>query len=847
MKSYSLSIPSHVTLSQALETAFVIAALFLFLLPSPLAAQGEYVPLPGDLHVFEADDNQSHRFFVCSVVGALDNGSDTLILERAGTSGTFLSHSAAATVDNRGMLVELEGLRFDPTSNDLYPLREPSEDTLTIWGERYGGSMAATVDRRFDTTLYGQSVRAFTISTSLYSATIAEQFGLVIMEEAGVTLRLSSAVIGGVSYNRNSISRDYLPLCVGNMARYDGAKTSMPPRPNDGPYGVVHRIVRDTTIMGTQYYIRESSKGGRDILRSSAEGVYVRALPGQDELLIDSRASIGSHIGPGMLGSARIVVDTGTVLREGAERHVLTARVPFEQRGVIADGTFWAEEEWMEGLGMTKYSDESHVPIVNPPEWEWNDLELSFYESCGAAGGTRATYLPEVGDIHVYHAETEDTSGVLITHAMHAGDMFSPNSDTLLLYRAGLGGIDHHQWSALVTVNAAGLITELFPEMPGSFTEYQLYPAREPVDDDFLVNYPLNPALMAFHVIRRFDTTLCGASVRAYTFEDDNPVYPVSMTMADGIGLIHASFPSTEITLTSSVIGGVPCNRESTLRNFMPLCLDNMYQYEGFQTTTPTDPNDGPTQKTWRIPRDTLIDGETWFVRTDQDGATRDYLRNDGGSLFLRLPTMTQSFLQIPSAASLGDRVMTTNFDQLFIVDTSLTDIEGELRRKVTAFPAFWVHGSLINVDDVLITRESWIDGIGMEEHYHLHTNVPRGERYETYDQLSAYTVCGSSSDVPEFPLAPSAFRIRSLYPNPFRSAVSLDYEVMEKEALQLRILDVLGRQVLSMRLPDQPLGLHSWIWDGRDERGLLAPAGLYRVMLICTQDSQVRNVLLLR
>jgi len=81
----------------------------------------------------------------------------------------------------------------------------------------------------------------------------------------------------------------------------------------------------------------------------------------------------------------------------------------------------------------------------------------------------------------------------------------------------------------------------------------------------------------------------------------------------------------------------------------------------------------------------------------------------------------------------------------------------------------------------------------------------------------------------PFAPLAVRPIELATPYPNPSRGPVTLAVRVAEPGPVTLQIVDVAGRSVRRVELADAGAGPRTWMWDGRDDRGQRAPAGVYR------------------
>jgi photosystem II stability/assembly factor-like uncharacterized protein len=76
--------------------------------------------------------------------------------------------------------------------------------------------------------------------------------------------------------------------------------------------------------------------------------------------------------------------------------------------------------------------------------------------------------------------------------------------------------------------------------------------------------------------------------------------------------------------------------------------------------------------------------------------------------------------------------------------------------------------------------------------------------------------------------------------PNPTAAATQLRYDLPRRMWVTLRIYDVAGRLVRTLKDGDQPLGTHTASWDGRSTRGQLVGAGVYVARL--EADGVVRS-----
>ena len=106
----------------------------------------------------------------------------------------------------------------------------------------------------------------------------------------------------------------------------------------------------------------------------------------------------------------------------------------------------------------------------------------------------------------------------------------------------------------------------------------------------------------------------------------------------------------------------------------------------------------------------------------------------------------------------------------------------------------------------------------------------------------------GSSTSV-SVPLGvPDAIGLAPPFPNPVRAGVTLRFQMSALGWVRLTVLDVTGRRVRAlMDDPGLDPGVHTLQWDGRDESGALAPAGLYLIALQAPAGSYLRKITVIR
>ena len=111
---------------------------------------------------------------------------------------------------------------------------------------------------------------------------------------------------------------------------------------------------------------------------------------------------------------------------------------------------------------------------------------------------------------------------------------------------------------------------------------------------------------------------------------------------------------------------------------------------------------------------------------------------------------------------------------------------------------------------------------------------------------LGAIGVASGVEDMADGRLAPSLLLDQN-YPNPFNPVTWIPFYLPENGHTTIRIYDVRGALVRTMREKWMSEGAHSVIWDGRDRSGHNAVSGIYFCVLEQNGEKQTQKMVLLR
>lgn len=88
-----------------------------------------------------------------------------------------------------------------------------------------------------------------------------------------------------------------------------------------------------------------------------------------------------------------------------------------------------------------------------------------------------------------------------------------------------------------------------------------------------------------------------------------------------------------------------------------------------------------------------------------------------------------------------------------------------------------------------------------------------------------------------------SDFTVSAAYPNPFNSQVRMTIDLPESGMVTANVYDIRGRRIKSLMNRNVTSGSHFLTWDGRDERGHVAPSGTYFISIKNRGETVLRKI----
>ena len=84
--------------------------------------------------------------------------------------------------------------------------------------------------------------------------------------------------------------------------------------------------------------------------------------------------------------------------------------------------------------------------------------------------------------------------------------------------------------------------------------------------------------------------------------------------------------------------------------------------------------------------------------------------------------------------------------------------------------------------------------------------------------------------------MIPTVF-LSKAYPNPFNPYVNISYDIPNAENVTINIVNILGQNVKTLVSELQSPGSYTYIWNGKDEKGIDVNSGMYFAVVNVIQE----------
>ena len=201
------------------------------------------------------------------------------------------------------------------------------------------------------------------------------------------------------------------------------------------------------------------------------------------------------------------------------------------------------------------------------------------------------------------------------------------------------------------------------------------------------------------------------------------------------------------------------------------------------------------------------------------------------------LPDSTQIYIKRDDEVQWTEiSTVTVSEDTVALLNSEIEDVRKE--RGFAHFPAGYIYRAQIN--DLAGWEDTGLD---------LRIRVMDGSRNRLEWTLKpACVVRDPLTAVQESqPVTAKRYVLHQNHPNPFNAATAIKYSLHKSSHVEIKIIDLLGRQVRTLVAGEKSPGTHQVTWNGKDDQGNQAASGVYLYTLEAEGYTATRKLLLLR
>ena len=92
----------------------------------------------------------------------------------------------------------------------------------------------------------------------------------------------------------------------------------------------------------------------------------------------------------------------------------------------------------------------------------------------------------------------------------------------------------------------------------------------------------------------------------------------------------------------------------------------------------------------------------------------------------------------------------------------------------------------------------------------------------------------------------PGSVNITKVYPNPFNSQVTVDYEINNQSDVSVFVVDISGKKIKTIKQSQGSKGTYRILWSGDNDHGENVSSGLYFLSIKAGNTIRTAKVLLL-
>ncbi len=118
---------------------------------------------------------------------------------------------------------------------------------------------------------------------------------------------------------------------------------------------------------------------------------------------------------------------------------------------------------------------------------------------------------------------------------------------------------------------------------------------------------------------------------------------------------------------------------------------------------------------------------------------------------------------------------------------------------------------------------------------------------YSEFSGQGAFKIGDNVTEIKESKIIPTKFEVSQNYPNPFNPSTVIKYVLPDAQFVTLRIYNMLGQEVAELVNNQVNAGVHSIVWNGKDNSGAKVSTGTYIYRVVAGNNVIIKKMILLK
>jgi len=125
--------------------------------------------------------------------------------------------------------------------------------------------------------------------------------------------------------------------------------------------------------------------------------------------------------------------------------------------------------------------------------------------------------------------------------------------------------------------------------------------------------------------------------------------------------------------------------------------------------------------------------------------------------------------------------------------------------------------------------------------------NTARVDSFVLRADAIIFDQAGINSIYAEPNLVPEEFSLSQNYPNPFNPTTQIKFSIPVDSRVELKIYDILGREVATLMNDDLRTGYYTIEWNGKNDYGVKVSSGVYIYRIVAGKFVQTKKMMMLK